>query len=147
MAVCDLTAEQDAARIARPVAAGALTALMAVGSVAIWTVIPVAGLWIASQLSDSFFQMGTVPLLATAAGIPAAMAFAGALLARAERLHMRLTETASQERVVPAWRRSLSDSGSVRMTVLERLMVASALIALIAMVVWFFTSAGSSLPT
>jgi hypothetical protein len=147
MAVCELTAERDVGRIARPVAAGGLTALMAVGSVAIWTVIPVAGLWIASQLSESLFQMGPIALLATVCGIPAAMAVAGTLLARAERLHMRLTQTVSQERVVPPWRRSLSDSGSVRMTVLERLMVASALMAVIAMVVWFFAFAGTSLPT
>jgi hypothetical protein len=145
MAVHDVTA--DPAGAARPVAAAALTALMAVGSVAVWTVIPIAGLWVASQLSDSFFQMGVVPLLATAGGIPAAMAFAGKLLARAERLRMRLTGTAPQGRVLPAWRRSLSDSGAVRLTVLERLMVASAFMALIAMVVWFFVFAGSSLPT
>jgi hypothetical protein len=145
MAVHDLTA--DPAEAARPIAAIALTALMAVGSVAMWTVIPIAGLWVASQLSDSFFQMGVVPLLATAGGIPAAMAFAGKLLARAERLRMRLAGAAPRGRVLPAWRRSLSDSGSVRLTVLERLMVASALTAVIAIVVWFFAFAGSSLPT
>jgi hypothetical protein len=145
VAVDDLTA--DPAEAARPIAAVALTAVMAVGSVAMWTVIPIAGLWVASQLSDSFFQMGVVPLLATAGGIPAAMAFAGKLLARAERLRMRLTGAAPRRRVLPAWRRSLSDSGSVRLTVLERLMVASALTAVIAIVVWFFAFAGSSLPT
>ena len=135
------------ARIARPTAAAVLIALMVVGSLAVWTAIPIAGLWVASQLSDSNVQMGVVPLLVAAGGIPAAMAFAVALLARVERLHMRLTGTAPQARVVPAWRRSLSDSGSVRLTVLDRIMVASALVAVIAMAVWFFAFAGSSLPT
>jgi hypothetical protein len=72
---------------------------------------------------------------------------AGALLARVERLHMRVTGTAPQARVVPAWQRSLSEPRSVQLTVLDRIMVASVLVAVIAMGVWFFAFAGSSLPT
>jgi hypothetical protein len=136
----------DAARIARPIANAALIALMVVGSFAVWTVIPIAGLWVASQLSDSNVQMGAVPLMVAAGGIPAAMLFAIALLARVERLHMRLTGAAPQARVVPAWRRSLGDSRSVQLTLLDRIMIASVLAAMIAMAVWFFAFAGSSLP-
>jgi hypothetical protein len=147
-AVARVASGYDVARIARPLAAAALITLMVVGSVAVWTVIPIAGLWVASQLSDSNVQMGVVPLLVAAGGIPAAMAFAIALLARVERLHMRVTGTAPQARVMPAWRRSLGDSrSSVRLTVLDRIMIASALVAVIAMAVWFFAFAGSSLPT
>jgi hypothetical protein len=43
-------------------------------------------------------------------------------------------------------RRSPSDSRSVRLTVLGRIMVASVLVAAIAMAVWFLAIAGSSLP-
>jgi hypothetical protein len=136
----------DVARIARPIANAALITLMVVGSFAVWTVIPIAGLWVASQLSDSNVQIGTVPLMVAAGGIPAAMLFAIALLARVERLHMRLTGAAPQPRVVPAWRRSLGDSRSVQLTLLDRIMVASVLAAMIAMAVWFFAFAGSSLP-
>jgi hypothetical protein len=143
MATGNVTA---APRIARPIAVGALAALMAVGSVAMWTVIPIAGLWVASRLSDSYAQMGIAPLLAAAVGIPAAMAFAAKLLARVERLHMRLTGTAPQARIMPASRRSLGDSRSVRLTVLDRIMVASVLASMVAMAVWFFAFAGSSLP-
>jgi hypothetical protein len=162
MAACGLTAAQglrharpaaarvasgyDVGRIARPIAAAALIALMVVGSVAVWTVIPIGGLWVASQLSGSNAQLGVVPLLAAAGGIPTAMAFAVELLARVERLHMRLTGTAPQARVVPTWRRSLGDSRSMRLTVLDRIMTASVLVAVIAMAVWFFAFAGSSLP-
>jgi hypothetical protein len=138
----------DAARIARPIAAVALMVLMVVGSVAIWTLIPISGLWVASQLSDSPAQTGVLPLLAAVVGIPAAMVFAGNLLARVERLHMRLIGTAApQARVAPAWRRSLGDSRSVPLTLLDRIMVGSALVAVIAAAVWFFAFAGSSLPT
>lgn len=145
-AAARVASRYDVARIARPIANAALITLMVVGSVAVWTVIPIAGLWVASQLSDSNGQIGVVPLLVAAGGIPAAMAFAIALLARVEHLHMRLTGTAPQARVVPAWRRSLGDSRSVRLTVLDRIMVASVLMAAIAMGVWFFAFAGSSLP-
>jgi hypothetical protein len=162
MAACGLTAAQglrharptaarvasgyDVARIARPIANVALISLMVLGSLAVWTVIPIAGLWVASQLSDSNVHVGAVPLLVAAGGIPAAMAFAIALLARIERFQMRLTGTAQQVRVVPAWRRSLGDSHSVQLTVLDRIMVASVLAAVIAMAIWFFVFAGSSLP-
>jgi hypothetical protein len=143
MATCDVTAE---ARIARPIAAGGLMALMAVGSVAMWTVIPIAGLWVASRLSDSYTQMGVAPLLAAAVGIPVAMAVAAKLLARVERLHMRITGTAPPSRVVPARRRSLGDSRPERLTTLDRILVLSVLVAMVAMAVWFFAFAGSSLP-
>lgn len=138
----------DVARIARPIANVALITLMVVGSLAVWTVIPIGGLWIASQLSGSNAQIGVVPLLVAAGGIPTAMVFAVELLGRIERLHMRLTGTAPQARVVPAWQRSLGESrSSVRLTVLDRIMVASVLVAMIAMAVWFFAFAGSSLLT
>jgi hypothetical protein len=136
-----------AERVARPTVSVALIGLMVLGSVAVWTVIPLAGLWVASQLSDSAVQIGTVSFLVAALGIPAAMAFTGKLLTRADALHVRVTRTAPQARPLPAWRRSLSDSGSVRPTVLETIMVISALMATIAMAVWFFAFAGSSLPT
>jgi hypothetical protein len=99
------------------------------------------------QLSDSNGQIGAVPLLAVVGGIPTAMAFAVELLARVERFHMRLTGTAPQARALPAWRRSIGDSRSVRLTVLDRIMVSSLLVAVTAMAVWFFAFAGSSLLT
>ena len=111
MAACGVTAGQglryasparvasDVARIVRPIATAALVTVMVVGSLAVWTVIPIAGLWVASQLSDNA-QIGVVPLLVAAGVIPTAMAFAIELLARVERLHMRLTGTAPQARVV-----------------------------------------------
>jgi membrane protein required for beta-lactamase induction len=144
MAACGVT--YDVARIARPIANAGLITLMVVGSLAVWTVIPITGLWVASQLSDSNVQMGAGPLLVAAGGIPAAMALVVALLARVERLRMRLTGTAPQARVVPTWRRSIGDSHSAQMTVLDRIMVASVVVAVIAMGIWFFAFAGSSLP-
>ena len=133
------------ARIARTASAWCLIALMAVGSVAVWTVVPLGGLWLASQLTDSITRLSAGACLVVAVGIPAAMALAGKALACLERLYMRVTDTTPVARVQPAWRRSISDSrdGS-SFGVLDRLVVASVLVAAVALVGWFFLFAGPS---
>jgi hypothetical protein len=135
-----------ATTIARPAAAGGLLALMVLGSLAIWTAIPIAGLWIASQLTDSTTQVGTAPLVVVAGGIPVAIAFTARLLGGVERRYMRVTGSDPKARVVPAWGRSLGDSSSQRAGVLDRIMIGSVVAALTALAVWFFAFAGSSLP-
>jgi len=133
--------------LARMVAPTGLIVLMAVGSVVVWTAIPVAGIWLVSQLSDSYVQLPAGPTLAAAVGIPAAMALGVKLLAWLERVYLRVTGQPTPGVVVPAWRRSVSDSpSSSPATVLEKIMVANVLVALIALIVWFFGFAGSSLP-
>jgi hypothetical protein len=132
--------------IARPAVAGALLALMVLGSLAIWTAIPIAGLWVASQLTDSAIDVGTAPLIVVAGGIPVAMVFTVRLLARVERSYVRVTGTDPNSRVVPAWGRSLGDPSSERSGVLDRIMVGSVVVVVAALAVWFFAFAGSSLP-
>jgi hypothetical protein len=132
--------------IARPVAAHALMAVMVLGSLAMWTAIPLAALWLASQLTDSSTAIGTAPLIVVAGGIPVAMALATKLLARVERRYMRVTGTDSESRTVPAWARSLGDSSSARPGVLDRIMIGSVAVAATALALWFFAFAGSSLP-
>jgi hypothetical protein len=127
----------DVGRIVRAGAATGLIALMVLGSVAVWTVIPLGGLWLASQLTESYAQLAILPLLVAAAGIPIAMALGGKALAAVERLYLRVTGQTPSARVVSAWRRSISDSRSSRLTVLDRIMVGSVLVAVIALAVWF----------
>ena len=56
---------------------------------------------------------------------------------------MRMTGTTATARVVPGWRRSLSDSDALGpASVLEKLMVASVLLALVALATWFVAFAG-----
>jgi hypothetical protein len=137
----------DVGRIARSLAASGLVVVMAVGGLAVWTLIPLGGLWLASQLSDSYAQLPMVPVLAAAVGIPAAMALAGEALAWLERVYVRLTGATPRARGVPAWRRSLSDSYlPAPASVLEKIMVTNALLAVGVLVIWFFVFAGSSLP-
>ena len=120
-----------------------LGATMAVGSVALWTVIPAAVLWLVSRVSAGSGHVTLGACLAVAVGIPAAMALGGQALVRVERVYMRMTGTTTTARVVPGWRRSLSDSDALGpASVLEKLMVASVLLAVVALATWFVGFAG-----
>ena len=132
-------------RLERRVAPAALIALMTVGSFAMWTVVPAGGLWLASQLSDSFVQLSAVAALAAVVAIPAGMLLTAKLLAQLELIHARLTgrRPPSGGRYVPAWRRSVSDSRSGKPAgVLDRIMAATVLAAAIGLVGWFVLFAG-----
>jgi hypothetical protein len=134
-------------RVARVTAAAGLLVLLAAGSVAVWTAIPVGCLWLVSRLSSSSAQLPLGPSLAAAAGIPAAMASALGGLAALDHLYTRLSGGATITRLVPGWRRSIRDSPSYPpATVLEKLMVANVLVAVGGLIVWFFAFAGSSVP-
>jgi hypothetical protein len=131
--------------IARTAIAWSLIALIAVGSVAVWTVVPLGGLWLAAQLTDSFLQPSIGWCLVTFAGIPAAMALAGKALTYLERVYMRVTGTTPIAGVQPAWRRSISDArADSQIGVVDRVIVASVLAAVITIAVWFLMSAGTS---
>lgn len=73
------------------------------------------------------------------------MAFMVKALWKIERLYMRVTGTAPRAPTQPAWQRSLSDSrGASTVSVLDRIMVASVLIAATTMAGWFLLFAGPS---
>src|SRR5207248_7471028 len=76
----------EVARAARTVAAAGLVIAIALGSLAVWTGVPLGGLWLASQLSDSFVALPVAPALAVAVGIPAGMVLGVRALASLERV-------------------------------------------------------------
>lgn len=137
----------ETGRITRRAAAGGLIVAMAVGSFALWTAIPLGGLWLAAQVSGgSVTQLSAASTLVAVVGIPLAMALGVKGLAQLEHYYMRLTGTARKPRV-PAHRRSRSESSSAPpATVLEKIMVLSVLGAVVAFAGWFFLFAGSPLP-
>ena len=132
----------------RAPAAVALVVLMAIGSVAMWVVNPVAWLWLASHLSDSS-KVSLGPYLLVLFGIAGTMVVCGLALSRLNRAHARLTGRDRTRRAPLPWMRSLRaeraptrDGG-----VLEVVMVTSVSLAMLAAAIWFFGFAGSSLPT
>jgi hypothetical protein len=143
--------EQRGHMLRRPVfgaAAGIVVAVMVVGAVSMWTVIPFGWIWIGSKVSDTQQPSGG-PYLVVFAGIVVSICAMAWILSRLNRVYARLTgSTRLPGRYLPAWRKSLSDERtSLRgPNVLEAVILASVLLAGLAMAVWFFLIAGSPLP-
>ncbi|MBA3585043.1 MAG: hypothetical protein H0W36_11050 [Gemmatimonadetes bacterium] len=127
----------------------AIIALMALGSVAMWVVNPVAWIWGVSQLAESS-QVQMIHVVMIMAGIPVTMVAFGLGLGALNRLYGRVSGTGPTVRVAAPWQRSMRDerdSGAPR-TVLDVVMVCSVALALLAMGVWFlFFAQGGGLPS
>jgi len=131
----------------RLLVAALLVALMAIGSILMWLVIPAGWLWLGSQL-----QQGATPTLGpyllVLVGIPVSMVIVGKGLAGLDRAHATVTGKGSRSRVQQPWHKSMRGergSGHQR-TVLDVVMISSVSLALLAFGVWFFAFAGSSMP-
>jgi hypothetical protein len=125
----------------------ALVLLMAVGSVLMWMGVPLGLVFLASKLADTPTpSMG--PYLLVIIGLPLGMAAIGKALSWLNQVHVRLTG-AQVDGYRPGWTRSLRGERKPvrRGGVLDRVMIVSVGIALVAFAVWFFGFAGSSLPT
>ena len=126
-------------RFGTRLAAIALIALMAVGSVALWLGVPFAWIYGASQVVETS-QPTMGAYVAVLVGIPVSMILVGKLLAKLNRVYGQVTHTTPEVRVRAPWHRSMRDSrdsGQPR-TVLDVVMVVSVLLALLCFGVWFF---------
>jgi hypothetical protein len=129
------------------ITAVALIALMAIGSVVLWLGIPAFWLWFASRLVETS-QPSMGPYAMVLVGIPLSMVAMGKLLSSLNRIYGEVTQTTPVLRVRAPWLRSMRgerESGRPA-TVLDVVMVCSVAVALLAMAIWFFVFAGSSLP-
>jgi hypothetical protein len=127
-----------------------VVAIMMVGAVSMWTVIPFGWIWIGSKISSSQQPSGG-PYMVVFFGIVISICVIAYLLAWLNRLYVRLTgSNRLPRRYVPGWRKSLSDERAgargMGMTVMEAVILASVLLAALAMAAWFFVIAGSPLP-
>lgn len=125
-----------------------LVALMAIGSVMLWIVVPVGWLWFVSHVvSSNQPSMGAYLLIIV--GIGVSVVIIGKILGMLDRRWARVTGVAGGQRVERAWMKSLRGSrGSThRQTILDVVMFISVAIALVAFGIWFFLFAGSSLPS
>jgi ABC-type proline/glycine betaine transport system permease subunit len=110
-------------------AAGFVLVMMALGCLALFIGVPVAVLWGASQLTDSLATHFVAGLL----GIPAAIALLSPALFWLNGLYLRITATHSEEE----WD-DLDDPLFRVHGPLEPMLVATFVLALVALVVWFF---------
>jgi hypothetical protein len=124
-----------------------LIAVMVAGSLVLWLAVPVAWLWVASQIDDSI-EASMKAYLVVVVGVPLSMLFMFWLLRRLDLMHQRITGSQKRDTLPPAWRRSLSEARDPHAptSALDVILVGTAIAALVALVVWFFAFAGSSLP-
>jgi MFS family permease len=132
----------------RHVAGWVLVLVMAVGSVVMWLVSPIAWLWVASRMTSSS-QPSLGPYLLVLVGMAITAVVIGKFLGMVNRTHMRVTGRLTDKRTHASWNRSMrgerrpaNDRG-----VLEQVMAISVGVALVLFGIWFFAFAGSSLPT
>jgi hypothetical protein len=143
---------EERARRVGPVsgaAAGFVVAIMVLGAFSMWTVIPFGWIWIGSKLSDTQQPSGG-PYMVVFIGIVCSIIAMAWVLSRLNRLYARITgSTKLSARYLPAWKKSLSDERESPhgMSVLEAVILASVLLAGLAMAIWFFVAAGSPLPS
>jgi hypothetical protein len=125
-----------------------LVLLMALGSVVMWIGVPLGLVYVASQISDSSAP-SVGPYLLILIGLPVGMAVIGKCLGVLDRLHGRLTGRQREGRRTATWLRSMRGerNDSRRGGILDKVMIVSVALALVAFGVWFFGFAGSSLPT
>src|SRR5438552_7417072 len=133
--------------IAEKPAALFLIAVMAVGSVGLWLVIPVAWIYLASHIVKTT-QPTFGPYLLILFGVPISMFVVGKLLYRLNGVYERLTGQASEVRVQLPWHRSMRGERAPqrRTTVLELVMMISVGLALFVFAIWFFFFAHAALP-
>jgi hypothetical protein len=120
---------------------------MIFGAFMLWVGSPVIWLWIGSQMTSS--QQGRMgPYFVVAIGILASTIAVAFGLARLQRLYEQVTGQEATVRVRLAWLRSLRDERKpdARVTVLDLILVTTAVLGVLAFVVWFALFAGSPLP-
>jgi hypothetical protein len=128
-------------------AAMGLIVLMILGSLILWLAVPLAWLWVASHIDQSL-HASLRAYGAVAVGVPLTMLALFALLRRLDAAHQRLTGPVATKKLAPAWRRSLSEERNLHAptSALDIILASTAVVAAIALAIWFFFFAGSSLP-
>jgi hypothetical protein len=134
--------------VSRKSAKAGLIALMILSALMLWLGNPVIWLWIGSQVTTS--QQGSFgPYMLVAVGILASTIAVAIVIARLNRLYERVSGEAATVRVRLPWLRSMRDARApdTRITVLDLILVSTAVAGVAAFVAWLLFFAGSSLPS
>jgi len=132
---------------ARGVAANAIFVAMLLAALSLWTLIPLAWIYIGSKVSTTQFP-SSGPYAVVAVGIVISVVLTGWLIARLNRLYMNVTGTNRLSPMRPTWLKSMRDTAPEggNTTVVEAVLMGSVLLAALALTIWFFLLAGSPLP-
>src|SRR5687767_4853480 len=120
-----------------------VVALMAIGSLALWIAVPAAWLWATRD-----FESGGARFLVALPGCVLTLVAVGWLLCRLEAVYARLSGQPAEEPGPPSWLRMSKNAGvRRRVSLLDALLMASALAALISLVIWWALLADSPNPS
>jgi hypothetical protein len=131
----------------RALVAGLVFLAMLLAAFSLWTAIPLSWLYIGSKLSETQFPSGG-PYAVVAVGIVVSIIFIAWLIGRLNDLYIRITGTNQLAPMRPAWLKSMRDTAPIQgnVTVVEAVLMASVMLAALALTAWFFLLAGSPLP-
>jgi hypothetical protein len=131
----------------RGVAAGFVFVAMLLAAFSLWTAIPLSWVWIGSKLSETQFPSGG-PYAVVAVGIFASIMVVAWLIGQLNSLYIRITGTNRLAPIRPSWLKSMRDTAPApsSVTVVEAVLMASVMLAGLALTLWFFFLAGSPLP-
>lgn len=132
---------------ARGAAASLVFIAMLLAAFSLWTAIPLTWVYIASKVSHTQFPSGG-PYLVVIVGILVSVVLVAWLIGRLNDLYIRITGTNRLQPIRPTWNRSMRDSAPIHnsVTVVEAVLMASVMLAALALTVWFFLLAGSPIP-
>jgi hypothetical protein len=121
-----------------------LIALMVLGALMLWIGSPVLWLWIGSQVTESQ-QAGLGPYMLVGTGILVSTVLVALFLARINRLYEKVSGHQTTVTFRLAWLRSMRDerAQATQITVLDLILVSTAVAAIITATLWFFLLAGS----
>jgi hypothetical protein len=131
----------------RGLAAGLVFLAMLLAAFSLWTAIPLSWVYIASKLSQTQFPAGG-PYAVVVIGILLTFVVVAWLIGRLNNLYIRITGTNRIGPIRPTWLKSMRDTGPIQssVTVVEAVLMASVMLAALALTLWFFLLAGSPLP-
>lgn len=132
----------------RKLAQAGLVSLMVLGGLMLWFGNPVVWLWIGSQMSEAQrASMG--PYAVVALGILVSTVLVAVALARIHRRYQEVSGYTPTVRVRVPWLRSVRGEQDSRpeVTVLDVVVVLTALLGIVVAMVWFVGFAGSPLPS
>jgi hypothetical protein len=134
-------------RAGQALAAGLVFVAMLLAAFSLWTAIPLSWVYIASKLSETQFPAGG-PYAIVVIGILLTFLFVAWLIGRLNNLYIRITGTNRLAPMRPSWLKSMRDTAPMAnsVTVVEAVLMASVMLAALALTLWFFFLAGSPLP-
>jgi len=139
--------QEKSHRAGRALAAGLVFLAMLLAAFSLWTAIPLSWVYIGSKVSETQFPSGG-PYAIVAVGIVASILFVAWLIGRLNNLYIRITGTNRLAPIRPTWLKSMRDTAPAQssVTVVEAVLMASVMLAAVALTLWFFLLAGSPLP-